>query len=458
MLFLCKKFFADPLRFANYPAVTFILYRSDIGKQKWTIYTTNPPDYNVKSFNMKQIRKKHLNMIDFVHSRFSKQYFDRERAILQYSTLLYKNMDNCTTFYDKLTENAIYNLAYSKDGSMVLAGYERGSICAFHPLFSSVKPMFRIENAHVTSVNGFQFIDSTKFTSCSDDTTVKLWDIRNINSAVQTLSELSDWAKNIHYNHEDKILITSDLRSNIAVYEMDCDTFKPIVLLEHKTDLLRTALMNDCDTLFLTEFNTGKLQCIRNFKRYIQKIRENCEDPVAHIQIGDEDLIQATDSFESQQKGNETIEKTFLSSLAPHPLDWCIAVRGIRQSDSNNYTFVLDMHNPSNGYSRPTLSDQPTLTHFLKESNAKRDFIKEISFSYDGRVIASPHAKGFRLFAFGNDCPHYAPKRLAEVTELITVHYGISDGYIYTTKFSPTDFHFAVGCSKGTIKFCYPKL
>lgn len=407
---------------------------------------------------MKQIRKKHLNMVDFVHLRLSKQYFNRERAILQYSNQLYRNMFNSTLYPNKLDKNAIYNLAYSKDGSIVLAGYEGGAICAFHPLFSSVKPLFRIESAHLCNVNGFQFIDSTKFASCSDDTTVKLWDIRNIGSAVQTLSELSDWAKNIHYNFEDKILVTSDLRSKIAIYEMECDTFKPIVLLEHRTDLLRTALMNDCDTLFLTEFSTGKLQCIKNFKRYIQNMRKNSNDGVAKFQIREEDLIQATDSFESRQNGNETIEKTFLSSLAPHPLDWCIAVRGIRQRDSNNYIFVLNMHNPSNGYSRPPLFDQPTLTHFDKESNDKRDFIKEISFSYDGRVIASPHARGFRLFAFGNDCPHYAPIKLEGVTKLTTVHYGRSDGYVYSTKFSPTDYHVAIGCSKGTVKFCYPKL
>ena len=38
----------------------------------------------------------------------------------------------------------------------------------------------------------------------------------------------------------------------------------------------------------------------------------------------------------------------------------------------------------------------PRLTHFLEESNTGKGFIKEISFSHDGRVLCSPFDNGFR--------------------------------------------------------------
>ena len=44
------------------------------------------------------------------------------------------------------------------------------------------------------------------------------------------------------------------------------------------------------------------------------------------------------------------------------------------------------------------------LTHYLQESNQGRGFIKEVSFSPDGRIIASPFAYGIRLLAFNPDC------------------------------------------------------
>ncbi|CAD5112042.1 unnamed protein product [Dimorphilus gyrociliatus] len=405
-------------------------------------------------------RKKRLNLVDFTHFMCSEQLFKKERAILQYSSHQYRNTDKFHLHQNKLGHNAVYNIAYSREGNIVLAGYEGGSISAFHPLIPEVKPLFTNENAHLDSVNGFHFISSTKFASCSDDTTVKIWDVRFFRNPIQTLTELSDWAKNIHYNSERKLLITSALHKRIAIYELNNDVFQPVILLDHKNDLLRTALMRNNDTLFLTEYNTGRLHCIKDFDKYLQRIREHSKEAISHWRISEEDLTQTSYAFEASDSEQEAFQKTFVSSLTPHPLDWCIAVRGIRQLNSTNYTCVFDMHSPSNGCSKPTAYARPTLTHYHKESNVRRDFIKEISFSCDGRVIASPLAKGFRLFGFGTDCPHYAPIKLNDITELTTIyeHYDRSEGYVYTAKFSPTDYHLVIGCSKGTVKFCYPRL
>ncbi len=36
------------------------------------------------------------------------------------------------------------------------------------------------------------------------------------------------------------------------------------------------------------------------------------------------------------------------------------------------------------------------LTHYIRESNSGRGFIKEVSFSHDGRILCSPYEQGFR--------------------------------------------------------------
>ena len=46
----------------------------------------------------------------------------------------------------------------------------------------------------------------------------------------------------------------------------------------------------------------------------------------------------------------------------------------------------------------------PRLTHYIEESNTGRGFIKEVSFSGDGRVICSPFGYGFRLLGFDSRC------------------------------------------------------
>lgn len=44
------------------------------------------------------------------------------------------------------------------------------------------------------------------------------------------------------------------------------------------------------------------------------------------------------------------------------------------------------------------------LTHYIEEANVGRGFIKEQSFSFDGRLIASPFGFGVRLLAFDEKC------------------------------------------------------
>ncbi|XP_013792183.1 DDB1- and CUL4-associated factor 10-like, partial [Limulus polyphemus] len=101
----------------------------------------------------------------------------------------------------------------------------------------------------------------------------------------------------------------------------------------------------------------------------------------------------------------------------------------------------------------------PRLTHYSKEPNVGRGFIKELCFSTDGRLICSPYGFGVRLFTFNKNCSELCdcvPETPAQLHELCTnlchVHYVVS------TKFSPTHCQLVSGCLDGKVCFHQPIL
>ena len=99
------------------------------------------------------------------------------------------------------------------------------------------------------------------------------------------------------------------------------------------------------------------------------------------------------------------------------------------------------------------------MTHFIPEANVGRGFIKEVSFSNDGRIISSPFGFGVRLLAFDqycnelSDCVPAKPLRLYEVTSNMSHRVEV-----VTTKFSPTHNLLVSGCLDGKIDFHQPVL
>lgn len=97
----------------------------------------------------------------------------------------------------------------------------------------------------------------------------------------------------------------------------------------------------------------------------------------------------------------------------------------------------------------------------MEESDSGRGFIKEQSFSPDGRVIASPFAHGTRLLAFGSDCCKWVKSRKkdSEAEKLTEVNFLLSHSQpVCCSKFSPIHMLVATGCLGGQIAFHEPKL
>uniref|UniRef100_A0A182P7J4 WD_REPEATS_REGION domain-containing protein n=1 Tax=Anopheles epiroticus TaxID=199890 RepID=A0A182P7J4_9DIPT len=117
---------------------------------------------------------------------------------------------------------AICNLEFSPDGTLLAAACEYKSIVLFDPL--TEKQVCAVNNAHEGSVNCIKFVDSRTFASCSDDTTVALWDSRNLSTKLRTLNGHSGWVKNLEYAKGAGVLLSSGLDGLVYAWELNSST------------------------------------------------------------------------------------------------------------------------------------------------------------------------------------------------------------------------------------------
>lgn len=100
------------------------------------------------------------------------------------------------------------------------------------------------------------------------------------------------------------------------------------------------------------------------------------------------------------------------------------------------------------------------MTHYVKEKNVGKGFIKGLSFSSDGRIICSPYDKGVRLLAFSESCQEVSecipesPQQLKTIVEMNDCHADT----VVACRFSPTHYQLVTGCLGSEIKWYQPVL
>lgn len=98
------------------------------------------------------------------------------------------------------------------------------------------------------------------------------------------------------------------------------------------------------------------------------------------------------------------------------------------------------------------------LLRFMEEPDVAKEYIKEPSFSYDGRVVSSPFGNAVRLFAFNEnlDQMNNKEKNTSKFYEA-----GFMTGHkrpVLCTKFAHSKIFLASGCLAGNVSFYQPKL
>uniref|UniRef100_A0A182M1I0 Uncharacterized protein n=1 Tax=Anopheles culicifacies TaxID=139723 RepID=A0A182M1I0_9DIPT len=249
-----------------------------------------------------------------------------------------------------------FNLEFSPDGTLLVAACQKKSIVLFDPLTEI--QICAVKNAHTECVNCIKFIDHRIFATCSDDTTVALWDIRNLTTKLRTLNGHSGWVKNIEYSKRDGMLLSSGFDGSIYAWEINNFTEYGSVYRRvlHTSGLLRSRLTPDENRLVLS-MSSGYLMVIHDLD--LANLASDLDGFYPNVyrlmQVGRQLIPMAArfrPMFYSKRKKNRIELVTdfppnnnpeMICGLAMHPQGWCTLSRNVSTDEMTEWSVVHDI-------------------------------------------------------------------------------------------------------------------
>ncbi|XP_003407897.4 DDB1- and CUL4-associated factor 10 [Loxodonta africana] len=423
-------------------------------------------------------------------------FVDPARDNFRTMTNLYGSIHPADSVYlSTRTHGAVFNLEYSPDGSVLTVACEQTEVLLFDPISS--KHIKTLSEAHEDCVNNIRFLDNRLFATCSDDTTIALWDLRKLNTTkVCTLHGHTSWVKNIEYDTNTRLLVTSGFDGNVIIWDTNRCTEDgcPHKKFFHTRFLMRMRLTPDCSKMLIST-SSGYLLILHDLD--LTKSLEVGSYPIlrARRTTSSSDLTTSSSSGPrvsgspchhsdsnspsekhlsraSQREGvsprnslevltpevpGERDRGNCITSLQLHPKGWATLLRCSSNTDDQEWTCVYEFQEGT-----PVRPVSPRcslrLTHYIEEANVGRGYIKELCFSPDGRMISSPHGYGIRLLGFDKQCSELVDCLPKEASPLRVIRslYSHND-VVLTTKFSPTHCQIASGCLSGRVSLYQPK-
>jgi len=250
----------------------------------------------------------------------------------------------------------IFNLDFSPDAKLLGAACERKSVFLFDPI--TRRMVSQVNNAHEDSVNCICFLDNRLFATCSDDTTVALWDARFLKTKLKSMRGHSNWVKNIEYSAKDNYLVTSGFDG--AIFAWDINKFNHNDGNEEASNifytggLMRMRLTPSSDKMVISTING-----------YLIIIHDLCLDTLATdlngfkpnmyrlLQMSGNPLRQALNStplFHAKRNRVELVSDfapgnvpDIVSSLQIHPQGWVAVSRNVSSDQSTEWCCVHDI-------------------------------------------------------------------------------------------------------------------
>ncbi|KAM8966176.1 DDB1- and CUL4-associated factor 10-like [Sarcophilus harrisii] len=406
-------------------------------------------------------------------------YVDPARDNFHMMTRLYKSIHPADSLYlNTHTQGAIFNMGYSPDGSVLTVACELSEVLLFDPISS--KHIKTLSEAHENCVNNIKFLDNRLFATCSDDFTVALWDLRKLNSKVCTLQGHSSWVKNIEYDVNKRLLVTSGFDGNVIIWDTNRCTEDgcPHKTFFHTRLLMRMKLTPDCSKMLIST-SSGHLLILHDLD--LANSLDNGSDPiirtgstawrsheVTSARSSDPEAAGTSSQVETVSSHN-SVEIVIpalpvgshrgycITSLEVHPKSQAVLLRCSSNTDDQEWTCVHEfIDKPQAGPLTPRCALR--LTHYIEEANVRSGYIKELCFSPDGRLISSPHGYGIRLLGFDTQCNeffHCLSPRARPLKEIYSL--SSHNDVVLTTKFSPTHCQIASGCLGGCVSLYQPK-
>ena len=144
---------------------------------------------------------------------------------------------------DILTSLFFFSPNNSLSKKKIICGNNNGEIRIFEDSFFK---FFGVQNAHNKSIYFFEIKDENSFFSCSDDMTIKLWDIRDIKyiNLIITIEGHNDSINKIIYLN--KLLYSCSLDKSIIIYkenENSNNQYELSYTLKHKYEIFSFLLI-----------------------------------------------------------------------------------------------------------------------------------------------------------------------------------------------------------------------
>lgn len=253
------------------------------------------------------------------------------------------------------SHGGIFNLSFAPEGSILVAATEGKSILIFDPL--NHRLIREVPHAHTDCVNYARFLDSRTFATCSDDTTVALWDVRNLSRKIRSLVGHSNWVKNIEYASAEGLLVTSGFDGSIHTW--DINKFS-----ENGTEFQRIFYTNGLMRMRLTPDNQKMVICttggylvvihdldlhtlahdLRGFKlpkmyrwRASERAAYHAGDCSGHHFTARRNRVELICDFPRDN------DAEIISSLQVHPHGWCVLSRNTSRNEKSEWTCVHDI-------------------------------------------------------------------------------------------------------------------
>ena len=388
-----------------------------------------------------------------------------------------------------LYHGSIFNLEFSPSDSIVLGACSNNSLVGYDPRIAATKPIRSVSNAHSNCTNCITFIDETIFVTCSDDKTIRLWDLRNLSSHTCTLIGHTNWVKNIEYDRRTRKIFSVAFNDGVREWFLGDvksgnyeDTSNMVFKLD---DPVRMRIAPDGSKMFVSlrqnrcfviDRFDGNTVAKRN--KIVQELVSNAKakpsreyDHLHGLEVNRPSLFVM-----SGLKGNYSSSYRSIMSVTFHPSCDMVALRHIDVKSNNldhELSTLYDLRALDAPY-QPHYSIEQSSSNYLKyvdefSPGDSLDYIKECNFSPNGRVLASPYGNGARLLAVDSKCTPadvYYDKRYpsADSTtgccdfEVVSVLAGGHSNPVLACRFAHNDTILATGCMEGLVMFHKPRL
>ena len=369
---------------------------------------------------------------------------------------------------------SVYNIEFSPTDSVAVAVCASGAVTIHDPRHNS--KVHIISHAHDEGANCVTFLSDLVFTTCSDDTTIKLWDLRNLQASAAVLRGHRGWVKNIEYDKTSELLFSVAFNDGVRAWNVrkpELYTRETSNLVLQLEDPVRLRIAPDSSKMFVS-LRQNLCLIVDNFDGHtLHEVSDDVSDLVQHRTSTTGGRMVNRPTLHVLSSIKERIGFRSVMSASFHPSGNFIAMRHL---DIKNHAIqhellsLYDLRKAEDSTSAPIVHSEKNYLKFTDEFSDEDslDIIKEVHFSPDGRVMASPYYNGSRLLSLDADCTsadvffdnrfRSHERALCSPNMEVVCKLSGHESAVLTCRFAHHDMMLATGCLEGIVCFHQPQL